>query len=111
MVEPCPVFLCSDRVTWGTRRDDRRGTRHCLLRTVRHNTLLFPLATGARLSYQYPGVFQYPRPADTQLRAGVYLDSHDAGMGCYTPLPTLVNGRSSPIHNTRDPLVRGKLAC
>src|SRR5215813_14654298 len=95
MVEPCPVFLCRDRVTRGTRRHDRRWTRHCLLCTVRHNTLFFPLATGARLSHQYPSVFQHPRSADTQLRAGIYLASHDAGMDGCTPLPTLVNGRSS----------------
>src|SRR5262245_34781678 len=98
MVELCLVFLCSDRVTRGTRRHDRRGARHCLRRAVRHNTLFFPLATAACLSHQYPGVFQDPRPADTQLRVGVYLASHDAGMGCCTPLPTLVNSRLCTQH-------------
>src|SRR5438132_3603297 len=92
MVELCPVFLCGNRVTRGTRRHDKWGARDCLLGAIRRNTLLFPLAPGARLSYQYPSVFQRSRPADTRLRASVYLASHDIVVGCCAYLPTQVNG-------------------
>ena len=57
MVEPCPVLLCRDRVARGSRRHDGWGARDCLLRAVRHDTLFFPLATGAGLSDQYRSVF------------------------------------------------------
>src|SRR3989442_15643238 len=95
MVELCPVLLCSDRITWGTRRHDGRGARDCLLRAIRRNTLFFPLATGARLAHQYPRVFQHLGPADTRLRTGVYLASYDIVVGCCTCLPTLETRRSA----------------
>src|SRR6266571_3196547 len=108
MVGCCPVFLCRDRLTWGTRRHDERWTRDCFLRTVRYHTLFFPMAPCQGLTHQYSGVFQLTGSPDTGLGVRVYLAAHNTAMRCSAPLSTLVNVSSSDPHPPLKPSPGGK---